>query len=176
MKLTVGFQTRANGGANGSNSCDPDKIFLHSNDIKALKLKSGAWIAIECDSSSPPILCRAWPSKKAVQGSCVLHRIWAPNFGVSTASDARKSRTLIRSILPEDMVCRPCSSISVSFCSRISTGRQSAGGSGSSGGSIRGSEDLLAFIRGVILSSNICLAKGMKLSMTYFSDVIEVKV
>ena len=88
LKLSVVFQSRVGDGV----ECTPDKILLHSTDIKTLKLKIGAFVEVEMPSST--CICRVWPSKKAVVGSATMNKIWHPNFPV----EQRKIK--ITSLLP----------------------------------------------------------------------------
>jgi hypothetical protein len=79
-KLSVVFQSRVGDGV----ECTPEMILFHASDMKALKVKLGAYVQVEMPTCS--ILCQTWSSKKAVAGSTTLNKLWQPNF----PSDQRK--------------------------------------------------------------------------------------
>lgn len=82
LKFNVIFQSRVGDGV----ECTPDKILFHSSDIKALRSKIGGYVNVEMSGTSG--LFKAWPSKKAVVGTAIMHKVWQPNF----TADQRKMK------------------------------------------------------------------------------------
>jgi formylmethanofuran dehydrogenase subunit D len=74
LKVQIIFQSKINEGI----ACSTDTVQMHPADIKQLKVKPGALVIVDMNSST--IICKVWPSKKSTQGVATLNKLWMPNF------------------------------------------------------------------------------------------------
>lgn len=113
MNVNVVFQPRT---ASGGDYCGQDSILLSPGDLRALRCKAGVQISVYSPDSQVTLICRAWPSKKAVgNGTATLNRVWWPTF-----PGDKKTRSCFLSKDTSAFLIAPCrkATLSIQFATR----------------------------------------------------------
>ena len=149
--------------------CTPEMILMNSSDMRALRVKAGACVALTPSDSENLMVFQCWPSSKLLGGCVSLNRVWWPNFDSRLEN---RSASLSRSI--GNLCVLPCKKIFLSIMAK-------EGGEDWINGELQQNMQALTdyvygYIGGSGGSEGVCATKGLRLGLTWKTRAIALEV